>query len=133
MQIFQSSVSQPLPSDHHLLSPHRYGDQALFMRKDIFEALGNFQNIPLMEDYELVKLVHRVFPSSQRRHDNTSLKICDVVVLSEKVQTSARRWREKGVLTTTIMNQVPLSSPLLSSHVVVSLDCVVWSCCGCAS
>jgi hypothetical protein len=102
------------------------------MRKDIFEALGCFQNIPLMEDYELVKLVHRLFPSTV---SSSSLgPVCGVVVLREKVQTSARRWREKGVLTTTIMNQVSfLCCAILISYHFYLLDCVVRSCCRCPS
>jgi hypothetical protein len=86
------------------------------MRKDIFEALGTFQNIPLMEDYELVKLVLQLFPFSRPR-----MGICGVVVLSEKVQTSVRRWRDKGVLKTTLMNQVSLFYPLLCSMLFVAI------------
>lgn len=67
------------------------------MRKEIFEAIGRFQNIPLMEDYELVKDVLRLFPKLPCR---------GVIVSSEKVRTSARRWKDKGLVYTTIMNQV---------------------------
>jgi hypothetical protein len=70
------------------------------MRKEIFEALGRFEDIPLMEDYELVKSVHKLFPPSALSPSR------GVFVLTEKVSTSARRWRQKGLVYTTLMNQV---------------------------
>jgi rSAM/selenodomain-associated transferase 2 len=54
-----------------------YGDQALFVRRALFEAVGGFPDAPLMED---VELVHRL-----RRHGR-------VVVVPATVRVSGRRF-----------------------------------------
>jgi len=61
------------------------GDQALFVTRQAFEAVGGFPSIPLMEDIELSK-----------RLKNT----CEPACLKAKVTTSARRWENFGVLKT---------------------------------
>lgn len=66
-----------------------WGDQAQFVRRDVFLASGGFREIPIMEDYELaVRMKHRG----------------PVVVLPDRVITSGRRFLEKGVLATALMN-----------------------------
>lgn len=58
------------------------GDQALFVCREVFEALGGFENIPLMEDVEFSRrlcLVSRPF------------RIKDPVI------TDSRRWEQRGV------------------------------------
>ena len=45
-----------------------YGDQGLFVRRDLFETLGGYRDIPLMEDVEFVGCVRqctRMWKSSQ--------------------------------------------------------------------
>jgi rSAM/selenodomain-associated transferase 2 len=69
-----------------------YGDQAIFLRKEYFDQIGRFKDIPLMEDVELMLRIKR-----DRR------KIC---ILRDKVTTSARRWQQDGALYTTVRNQV---------------------------
>ena len=54
-----------------------------------------------MEDLELVALVRELFPSATSSSSSTSIN-----VLPEKVLTSSRRWKEKGVFSTTLINQV---------------------------
>jgi rSAM/selenodomain-associated transferase 2 len=71
-----------------------YGDQAIFMRKDYFERIGRFKEIPLMEDVELM-----------RRIKGRGDKIC---LSSERVLTSARRWEKEGVFYTSLRNLVIL-------------------------
>jgi hypothetical protein len=66
-----------------------YGDQGLFMEKRVFDELGGFAPLPIMEDYELVSRLRRRGP---------------VVTLSEAAITSARRWQERGALRTTARN-----------------------------
>lgn len=66
-----------------------YGDQGLFVEKRVFDELGGFAPLPIMEDYELV--------SRLRRRGA-------VVILCEPVITSARRWRRLGALRTTVRN-----------------------------
>lgn len=58
------------------------GDQALFVRRDVFERLGGFPDQPLMEDIELSKRL---------------CKVARPVCLSAKVATSGRRWESRGV------------------------------------
>lgn len=70
-----------------------YGDQAIFVRRDIFEKLGGFKEIPIMEDVELVKGMRRL----------GTLKILDMPVI-----TSSRRWEQEGWMRTTVRNLVLL-------------------------
>jgi rSAM/selenodomain-associated transferase 2/rSAM/selenodomain-associated transferase 1 len=58
------------------------GDQALFMRRRVFEAVGGFAALPLMEDIELC-----------RRLKALSAPAC----LAPRVTTSGRRWDEQGL------------------------------------
>ncbi len=66
-----------------------YGDQGLFCRTVLFEALGGFPEVPVMEDYEFVRAAG---------------KAGRVRVLPERATTSARRWREQGPLRWTALN-----------------------------
>jgi rSAM/selenodomain-associated transferase 2 len=67
-----------------------FGDQAIFIRRDYFDGIGGFSAIPLMEDVELMKRI-------RKRGDA-------IVIIPERVMTSARRWEEEGVLYGTIRN-----------------------------
>ena len=58
------------------------GDQAIFMRRDVFERVGGFADIPLMEDIALSRALKRIAPP---------------VCLRARVTTSARRWETHGV------------------------------------
>jgi rSAM/selenodomain-associated transferase 2/rSAM/selenodomain-associated transferase 1 len=64
------------------------GDQAMFVRREVFERVGGFPEIPLMEDVAL---------SSQLR------KIAPPACLREPVTTSGRRWEKLGVLRTILL------------------------------
>lgn len=66
-----------------------YGDQGLFCRRVVFEALGGFPAFPVMEDYEFVRRARRVGR---------------VRVLPEPAVTSDRRWRRQGVWRWTALN-----------------------------
>lgn len=63
------------------------GDQCLFFRRDIFNRLGGFQDIPLMEDIEL---------SRRAKKDYTP------VIIPAKVTSSSRRWEVHGVVLTIV-------------------------------
>jgi len=67
-----------------------YGDQGHFLRRDLFEALGGYPDIPLMEDVALMQTLARAGGR--------------IVVLPLHVVTSARRWQAEGILRTTIRN-----------------------------
>ena len=58
------------------------GDQAMFVRREAFWALGGFPVQPLMEDIELSKRLRRLGPP-----------LC----LRERAATSGRRWESRGV------------------------------------
>jgi uncharacterized protein len=75
-----------------------YGDQALFMRKSVFEEQGGFQECPLGEDFRLVRRL---------------AKKGRVATVPASVMTSGRRWRERGVIRTTFINQVVVAGLLL--------------------
>ena len=64
------------------------GDQAIFVRRELFERVGGFPDLPLMEDIRLSALLKRV-----------AAPAC----LAEKVATSARRWEQHGVLRTILL------------------------------
>lgn len=72
-----------------------YGDQAIFIKKDVFEALGKYEDIKLMEDVNLMQKLKK-----------TNLKI---KILSEKVVTSSRKWEDKGIVYTTLRNWILIS------------------------
>lgn len=61
------------------------GDQTIFVRRSIFQRLGGFADIPLMEDIEFTSRLK---------------KTGRVVALREKVTTSFRRWEQGGPLRT---------------------------------
>ncbi len=67
-----------------------YGDQAIFIRKEIFDEIGGFSSIPLMEDIDLMRKIKSC------RH---SIKL-----LKSEVYTSPRRWEEHGIIRTTLLN-----------------------------
>ncbi len=69
-----------------------YGDQAHFFRRDYFEALGGYADIPFLEDVEIMRRI------KSRRE-----RIC---ILPEPVVTSARRQQREGVLACTVRNGV---------------------------
>lgn len=57
------------------------GDQAMFVRREVFAALGGFPPIPLMEDVALSRSLRAAGP---------------IAALRERVSTSGRRWEEHG-------------------------------------
>lgn len=69
-----------------------YGDQAIFIRKQYFDQIDGFKEIPLMEDVDLMRRI-------KKNGKN-------IVILPDKVITSARRWESDGILYTTMRNQI---------------------------
>ena len=67
-----------------------YGDQAIFIRRDIFLRLGGYPEIPIMED---VAFMRRIRQEGGRIH-----------IIPRCVTTSPRRWEQEGVLHTTLRN-----------------------------
>lgn len=67
-----------------------YGDQAIFLSRKGFRALGGFPDWPLMEDVEIMRRVKS--------------KGWPIVLLREVVKTSPRRWEKEGVAFCTLRN-----------------------------
>ena len=67
-----------------------FGDQAVFIRKDYFDVIGGYKDIPLMEDIEIMERI-------KKRGDK-------IVILPQKTLTSSRRWEAEGILYSTIRN-----------------------------
>lgn len=65
------------------------GDQAIFVRREAFQALDGFPDIPLMEDIALSSALQSGFGSP----------LC----LKRRVVTSSRRWEENGILRTILL------------------------------
>jgi hypothetical protein len=61
------------------------GDQAIFVRREVHEAMGGYPELPLMEDVEYSRLL--------TRRGKT-------VLLPDRVTTSGRRWEANGPLRT---------------------------------
>lgn len=61
-----------------------FGDQGLFLRRDVFDGLGGFADIPLMEDWE-ISMRFRQF------HRQGMIRALDT-----EIGTSARRYIENG-------------------------------------
>ena len=64
------------------------GDQAMFMTRAAFDAVGGFPAQPLMEDIEMSKRLRRL-----------SRPAC----LRQRVTTSGRRWEARGVWSTIVL------------------------------
>lgn len=64
------------------------GDQAIFVRRSVFEQMGGFALQPLMEDIEFSRRLRRV-----------SRPAC----LTQKVISSGRRWKKHGVWRTVVL------------------------------
>jgi rSAM/selenodomain-associated transferase 2 len=66
-----------------------YGDQGLFVRRQLFDHLGGFPILKLMEDL--------FFARELRRHGR-------VIVASRRVFVSPRRWQRAGLIRQTLRN-----------------------------
>jgi len=64
------------------------GDQCQFVQREVFEQIGGFADIPLMEDIELSKKLKRVSRP---------------LIVVPKVMTSARKWQKEGLLQTILL------------------------------
>lgn len=74
-----------------------YGDQALFVRADVFRGLGGFPELAVMEDFEVVRRLKR-----RGR----------IVTVSTAARTSSRLWRRSGFVRVTLVNQLTILAHL---------------------
>ncbi len=75
-----------------------YGDQAIFVDRGVFDRVGGFPKLPVMEDVAFVRRLK---------------KLGRVQIAPVAVSTSARRWLDHGVILTTLHNQSCLIAYLL--------------------
>jgi rSAM/selenodomain-associated transferase 2 len=67
-----------------------FGDQAIFIRREYFNGIGGYKEIPLMEDVELMR---RIKKSGNK-----------IWIFYERAMTSPRRWEKEGVIHCTLRN-----------------------------
>ncbi|MBD2434923.1 MULTISPECIES: TIGR04283 family arsenosugar biosynthesis glycosyltransferase [Fischerella] len=68
-----------------------YGDQAIFLTRKIFNHVGGFPELPIMEDFEIMRRLR---------------SLGKITIIPVPIITSARRWLKKGIWQTTLMNQI---------------------------
>ena len=66
-----------------------YGDQGLFLRRDVFERVGGFPPLKLMEDVFISRALRR---------------LGRVIVLPQRIEVSPRRWQRVGLVRQTLRN-----------------------------
>jgi rSAM/selenodomain-associated transferase 2 len=64
------------------------GDQAIFVTREAFLAIGGFPDLPLMEDIAISRRLKR---------------LCRPLCIGTPVVTSGRRWEQNGVLRTVLL------------------------------
>lgn len=76
-----------------------YGDQALFVRREVLERSGGLRAVPIFEDLDLVRAIRSAG---------------ELVVLPLCATTSTRRYERRGPLRTVLRNLVAITAYLLS-------------------
>jgi rSAM/selenodomain-associated transferase 2 len=72
-----------------------YGDQGMFLRKDVFEKIGGFADMPLMEDIEISRRLK---------------KEGKIIFIDHPIVASPRRWLNEGIIYTTLRDWAIASS-----------------------
>ncbi len=75
-----------------------YGDQGLFVKMSLFKRLGGFKKMTVCEDLDFVCRL--------RRYGK-------ILLVDKEIFASVRRWRNNGVLRTSLRNQLLLALYLL--------------------
>jgi len=78
-----------------------YGDQGIFVRRSVFQQLGGFREMPIMEDLDFFQRLHRTGK---------------VALIKRPVTTSGRRFLENGILWQQLLNVVLVISYLLGAR-----------------
>ena len=65
------------------------GDQGIFVTRAAFDAVSGFPEVPLMEDIAISRVLRRIGRPARIR--------------SPRLQTSSRRWEERGVVATMLL------------------------------
>jgi rSAM/selenodomain-associated transferase 2 len=67
-----------------------FGDQTIFVRKDYFDRIGGYKEIPIMEDVEIMGRIKRLGDR--------------IAIIKQKVNTSPRRWEKESIIGCTLRN-----------------------------
>ncbi len=78
-----------------------YGDQGIFVRKAIFEQLGGFKQIPIMEDIEFLSRLR---------------KKGEVALIKRPITTSARRFMCRGIIRQQLLDIILVVLYLLGAN-----------------
>jgi rSAM/selenodomain-associated transferase 2 len=70
-----------------------YGDQAYFVRASVFQEMGGYADIPLMEDVEFIRRLR---------------KAGKLAFIPQDVVTSPRRYQKRGPVRTALRNKLTL-------------------------
>jgi rSAM/selenodomain-associated transferase 2 len=87
---FIFKIVSTLASLRSRLSRIPFGDQAIFIRREYFNQIGGYKEIPLMEDVELMR---RIKKSGDK-----------IWIFYDRVMTSPRRWEKEGGMYCTLRN-----------------------------
>ena len=68
-----------------------FGDMGIFVRREIFEQMGGYKEIPLMEDMDFSKRLKQYGK---------------ILILPQRMKTSARRWIEEGYVLNSLRSWV---------------------------
>ena len=100
-------VIETLASWRSRLNRVPFGDQAIFIRRDYFNRIGGYREIPLMEDMELMRRIRKLGDK--------------IWIFRDRVRTSPRRWEKEGVVYCILRNwalQVLYSFGVSPDHLV---------------
>jgi len=75
-----------------------YGDQGIFLKASVFQNMGGFPDLPILEDFELIR----------RLRQKGRIAIARAAVI-----TSSRRWQKLSVFRATLINQLIIIGYLL--------------------
>lgn len=70
-----------------------YGDQAFFVRREVFEALGGYPDYPVMEDFEFARRCER---------------LGEIAISPDVAETSIRRYLKYGIMRVMLTNQATI-------------------------
>jgi rSAM/selenodomain-associated transferase 2 len=74
----------------HRMTRVPYGDQAIFIRSDLFHDIGGYREVPLFEDVELMRRIKKLRKK--------------ITIIRHGTRTSPRKWEEGGALYTILRN-----------------------------
>lgn len=81
-------IIEKLMNGRSCLTQVATGDQGIFVARELFDEIGAYPDIPLMEDIAISKRLRRKSPCA---------------CITSRMKVSARRWQDKGVIRTILL------------------------------